>query len=96
MFNDLLQLKEWKTEDIADFYNRLTCFSNEEKCDQTVSVANVLIKKSTVHFYKVAEEILINAIRNYFDLTDNNYKAKIYFTLYITKIYNATNGIKTF
>ncbi len=81
MFNDLLTLKEWKTNNIADFYKRLSEFSNEDKCDYTVSVANELIKKSDTHLYKVAEEISINAIRNYFNLEDSNYKAKIYFTL---------------
>ncbi len=81
MFSDLLALKEWKTDNIADFYNRLTIFPNEEKCDYTVSVANELIKKQDNHFYKVAEEILINAIRNYFNVEDSNYKAKIYFCL---------------
>ena len=81
MFSDLLSLKEWKTENIADFYNRLSIFSNEDKCDYTVSVANELIKKNNIHYYKVAEEILINAIRNYFELENSNYKAKIYFCL---------------
>jgi len=81
MFSDLLLLKEWKTENIADFYNRLSVFSNEDKCDYTVSVANELIKKNNIHYYKVAEEILINAIRNYFELENSNYKAKIYFCL---------------
>ena len=68
MFSDLLALKEWKTDNIADFYNRLTIFPNEDKCDYTVSVANELIKKNNIHYYKVAEEILINAIRNYFNV----------------------------
>ncbi len=81
MFSDLLALNEWKTDNIADFYNRLKLFSNEECCDYTASVANELIKKSNNHFYRVAEEILINAIRNYFDVEDSNYKAKIYFCL---------------
>ncbi len=81
MFSDLLSLKEWKTENIADFYNRLSVFSNEDKCDYTVSVANELIKKNKIHFYKVAEELLINAIRNYFNVEDSNYKAKIYLSL---------------
>ena len=81
MFSDLLALKEWKTDNIADFYNRLTIFPNEDKCDYTVSVANELIKKNNIHYYKVAEEILINAIRNYFNVEDLNYKAKIYFCL---------------
>ena len=81
MFTDLLALKEWKTDDIADFYNRLEIFSDEECCDYTVLVANELIKKNDIHSYKVAEEILINAIRNYFDVQDSNYKAKIYFSL---------------
>lgn len=81
MFSDLLALKEWKTENIADFYNRLSIFSNEIKCDYTVSVANELIRKNSIHHYKVAEEILINAIRNYFEVEDLNYKAKIYFSL---------------
>ena len=75
MFTDLLALKEWKTDDIADFYNRLKIFSDEECCDYTVFVANELIKKNDAHYYKVAEEILINAIRNYFDVQDLNYKA---------------------
>ena len=81
MFSDLLALKEWKTDNIADFYNRLTIFPNEDKCDYTVSVANELIKKNNIQYYKVAEEILINAIRNYFNVEDLNYKAKIYFCL---------------
>ncbi|MBR3790107.1 MAG: hypothetical protein IKK46_00200 [Clostridia bacterium] len=81
MFSDLLALKEWKTDNIADFYNRLTIFPNEDKCDYTASVANELIKKNNIHYYKVAEEILINAIRNYFNVEDLNYKAKIYFCL---------------
>ncbi len=81
MFGDLLSLKEWKTENIADFYKRLSLFSNEDKCDYTVSVANELIKKNNIHYYKVAEEILINAIRNYFELENSNYKAEIYFCL---------------
>lgn len=81
MFTDLLALKEWRTDDIADFYNRLKIFSDEECCDYTVLVANELIKKNDIHSYKVAEEILINAIRNYFDVQDSNYKAKIYFCL---------------
>ena len=81
MFSDLLALKEWKTYNIADFYNRLTIFPNEDKCDYTASVANELIKKNNIHYYKVAEEILINAIRNYFNVEDLNYKAKIYFCL---------------
>ena len=52
MFTDLLALKEWKTENIADFYKRLSLFSNEDKCDYTVSVANELIKKNNIHYYK--------------------------------------------
>ena len=81
MFSDLLALKEWKTDNIADFYNRLTIFPNEDKCDYTVSVANELIKKNNIQYYKIAEEILINAIRNYFNVEDSKYKAKIYFCL---------------
>lgn len=81
MFTDLLALKEWKTDNIADFYNRLKLFSDEECCDYTVFVANELIKKNDIHYQKVAEEILINAIRNYFNVEDSNYKAKIYFCL---------------
>lgn len=81
MFSDLLSLKEWNTDNIADFYNRLKLFSNEDKCNHTVSVANELIKKAEIKYYKVAEEILINAIRNYFEIEDSNYKAKIYFSL---------------
>ena len=49
MFSDLLALKEWKTENIADFYNRLSIFSNEIKCDYTVSVANELIKNAPIY-----------------------------------------------
>ncbi|MBO7179744.1 MAG: hypothetical protein J6V78_05330 [Clostridia bacterium] len=81
MFSDLLALKEWKTENVADFYNRLKDFFDEDKCDSTVFVANELIKKGGDKNYRTAEEILINAIRNYFNVEDSNYKAKIYFCL---------------
>jgi len=81
MFSDLLALKEWKTENVADFYNRLKDFFDEDKSDNTVFVANELIKKGGHKNYRTAEEILINAIRNYFNVEDSNYKAKIYFCL---------------
>lgn len=81
MFSDLLILKEWKTDNIADFYKRLSIFSDEEKCNYTVLVANELIKRRNNNSYKTAEEILIYAIRNYFPVKDSNYKAKIYFCM---------------
>ncbi len=95
MFSDLLRLKEWKTENIADFYSRLNNFFDEDKCEYTAFVANELMKKGDYRSFRTAEEILINAIRNYFNVDDSNYKAKIYFTL--GKLYeNYEEYIKSF
>lgn len=81
MFNDLLKREEWSTETLAEFFNRLNDFFNEDKCIHSANIANMLIEKGGYKNYRTAEAILINAIRNYFDVEDTNYKAKIYFTL---------------
>ncbi|MBR2875617.1 MAG: hypothetical protein IKC01_00590 [Clostridia bacterium] len=87
MYDDLLSLKEWKSENTADFYNRLNDLFDEEKCEATARVANALIKKGGAKNLGIAETILFNAINNYFNIEDTNYKAKIYFCL--GKLYEA-------
>jgi hypothetical protein len=44
MFSDLLELREWQTQNVADFYNRLKPFSNEVKREQALFVAQELSK----------------------------------------------------
>ena len=39
MFSDLLELREWQTQNVADFYNRLKPFSNEVKREQALFVS---------------------------------------------------------
>lgn len=87
MYKDLLELSEWKTENVSDFYTRIKELSNEAKCDETVFVANALLKKGDHKSFRTAEEILLYAVRNFFEVEDTNYKAKIYFEL--GKLYEA-------
>ena len=81
MFSDLLELREWQTQNVADFYNRLKPFSNEVKREQALFVAQELSKKGDLKIFRTAEEILIYAIANFCDPEDTNQKAKIYFVL---------------
>lgn len=81
MFKDLLKIEEWTTDTLSEFFNRMNDYFDEDKCIHSVSVANELIKKGGNKNFRTAEAILINAIRNYFNVNDSNYKAKVYFTL---------------
>ncbi len=81
MFKDLLKIEEWTTDTLSEFFNRMNDYFDEDKCVHSVSVANDLIKKGGNKNFRTAEAILINAIRNYFNVDDSNYKAKVYFTL---------------
>lgn len=76
-----LKTEEWTQNEISEFLNTLKGYSNEECCEKSALIANKLIKKGSHVNYRAAEAILINAIRNYFNVEDTNYKAKIYFTL---------------
>jgi len=81
MFNDLLKQTEWTTDTLSEFFNRLNDCFDEDKCVYSANVSNELMKKGGYKNFRTAEAILINAIRNYFNVEDSNYKAKIYFTL---------------
>lgn len=81
MFNEFIKTDKWSTETLSAFFDKLNDYFNEDKCLYSVKVANELVKKGDYNSFRYAEAILINAIRNYFDVEDSNYKAKVYYCL---------------
>lgn len=81
MFSKFIKTEKWSTETLSAFFDKLNDYFNEDKCLYSVKVANELVKKGDYNSFRNAEAILINAIRNYFDVEDSNYKAKVYYSL---------------
>ncbi|MBR0534905.1 MAG: hypothetical protein IIX14_00855 [Clostridia bacterium] len=64
-----------------ELFKYLDGFSNDEKCEITVAIAERLMEMGGKDNYFAAELILINATQKYMQVSDTNYKAIVYYAL---------------
>lgn len=81
MIMDLLKEPFWSAETNGRFFEALNDYFNEDKCEITVQFATELMKRGDNMNITSAETILIYATQHYFDVSDSNYKAKVYYCL---------------
>lgn len=81
MIDKLLKEPVWSAEINGKFFDALNDYFNEDKCEITVKVATELMKRGDFVNTTSAETILIYATQRYFEVSDSNYKAKVYYCL---------------
>ncbi len=81
MIEKLLKEPFWTAETNGRFFEALKDYFNEDKCEIVVNVATELMKRGDNENLTAAETILIYATQHYFDVSDSNYKAKVYYCL---------------
>lgn len=85
MPDTFLKNKSWNTKIVGDFLKALnnadSTFTNEEKCAYIKNTAKELLKRSGNANISSAENLLIYATQHYFESTESQVKADIYYTL---------------
>lgn len=81
MIDKLLCIQNWTAETNGKFFIALKEYTNEEKCEITAKVAKELMKRGNKMNLVCAETILTYATQHFFEVSDNNYKALVYYRL---------------
>ena len=85
MINTLLKTKTWSPKIVGEFIKELNnaenAYSNEEKCGFIKATAKKLLKRGGNGNISSAENLLIYATQHYFDGTEPQVKADIYYIL---------------
>ena len=85
MTNTFLKTKNWNTKTVGEFLKELntneTSYTNEGKCDFIKDTAKELLKRGGNANVSSAENLLIYATQHYFNGTDPQVKADIYYFL---------------
>ncbi len=82
MYKDLLKIKFWNSETNGKFFHRIRDFSDDERCNFAVDVAENLMKRGDNANTVSAEVILVYATQHYFEnLASTQAKATVYFSL---------------
>ncbi len=85
MFETYLKNKNWNTKIIGEFIKELNskekAYENEEKCRIINETAKELLKRGGNGNISSAENLLIYATQHYFEGTEPQVKADIYYTL---------------
>ncbi len=81
MINKLLKQKLWTTEIKDAFLEALNGYSDDEKCEIIFNATkNIMTHGNNMNLIS-AENILIYATQHFFNVSDNKYKALIYYRL---------------
>ena len=85
MTQTFLKTKSWNTKIVGDFLKELgkieNGYTNEEKCAYIKEVAKELLKRGGNANISSAENLLIYATQHYFEETDSQIKAELYYIL---------------
>ena len=85
MTKTVLNTKKLNSKTVSEFIktlnNKDTAFTNEEKCGFIKSTAKELLKRGGNANISSAENLLIYATQHYFEGTDSQIKADIYYVL---------------
>lgn len=81
MIEKLLKIKEWDTDTTSKFFKALSNYLDEDKCVVISDVTKELMKRGGHANLSAVEAILVSATQRYFDVTDNEYKALVYYRL---------------
>lgn len=85
MTKELLKNKSWTTKIVGEFLKELgkdeNAYTNEEKCGYIKEVAKELLKRGGNGNISSAENLLIYATQHYFEGTDSQVKAELYYLL---------------
>lgn len=85
MTNAYLKNKSWTPKIVGEFLKEMgsneNCHSNEEKCGYISQTAKELLKRGGNANISSAENLLIYATQHYFEGTEPQVKANIYYTL---------------
>ena len=85
MIKDFLKNKTWNTKIVGEFIKELNNkdnnYTNEEKCDFIKETAKELLKRGGNGNISSAENLLIYSTQHYFDATEPQAKADIYYIL---------------
>ncbi len=81
MFDIFKKLKKYIPKTTNEYINELSAYCNEEKCEFVFTETKKLLTIGIPESLKTAEELLLYAKNNYFDVSDNNFKALVYYRL---------------
>ncbi len=85
MIKNFLKTKNWTPKIVGEFLKEIgsneTCHTKEEKCAYISEAAKELLKRGGNANISSAENLLIYATQHYFEGTDPQVKANIYYTL---------------
>lgn len=81
MIENFLKNKNWNTKIVGEFIKQLQNYTNEEKCCFVNETAKELLKRGGNANISSAENLLIYATQHYFDKTEAQVKADIYYIL---------------
>ncbi len=85
MFETFLKTKNWTPKIVGEFLKEIgsnkSCHTNEEKCGYISATAKELLKRGGNSNISSAENLLIYATQHYFESTEPQVKANIYYTL---------------
>ncbi len=96
MIDRFLGIQNWSAETNGKFFTALKEYANEEKCEITAKVAKELMKRGNKMNLICAETILIYATQHFFEVSDNNYKALVYYRLGQLYEYHLENFVKAY
>ncbi len=81
MLKFLKKLEKYIPKTTKEYINELSDYSDEEKCEIIFNETKKLLSIDVAESLSTAEELLLYAEKNYFDICDNDYKALIYYRL---------------
>lgn len=81
MIENLLKNKNWTPKIVGEFIKEIQNHSNEEKCKYITETSKELLKRGGNGNISSAENLLIYATQHYFDGTESQLKADIYYIL---------------
>lgn len=85
MTQSFLKTKTWNNKTVSEFIKELgkenNSYTNEEKCGYISETAKELLKRGGNGNISSAENLLIYATQHYFDITNSQLKANIYYLL---------------
>lgn len=81
MIEKLLKVKEWTSKTNYEFFDALIEYTDDEKCVIVADTAKELMNRGGYNNMNSAEIILIYATQHFFNVSDSNYKALVYYRL---------------
>ena len=81
MTDRFLKIKEWTSKTNYEFFDSLIPYTDDEKCVIVSDVAEELMKRRGYNNLNSVEIILIYTTQHFFKVSNNQYKALIYYRL---------------